>query len=60
MKPENFCYWLQGYVEICGDMDAPTESEWKIMIEHLRIVDKLKDIESPNVLSSLLSERPYC
>lgn len=36
MTPEQFAYWLQGYVEISGKQ--PTESEWQVIKDHLQTV----------------------
>lgn len=34
MNPEQFAYWLQGYVELNGGK-MPTEAQWKSIKEHL-------------------------
>lgn len=36
MTPEQFAYWLQGYVEIRGS--APTSGEWDVIKDHLATV----------------------
>jgi hypothetical protein len=36
MTPEQFCYWLQGYVEITGQ--EPTIEQWQIIKDHLQTV----------------------
>ncbi len=36
MTAEQFSYWLQGFVELGGDM--PTEAQWKSIREHLATV----------------------
>lgn len=36
MDQTNFCYWLQGYSELCGD--APNKEQWDIIKEHLQLV----------------------
>lgn len=36
MNTEQFAYWLQGYSEISGGR-MPTESEWQIIQDHLKI-----------------------
>lgn len=38
MTPENFCYWLQGFNELNGQV--PTEDQWKSITEHLELVFK--------------------
>lgn len=38
MTPEQFAYWLQGFVEIHGS--APTTHEWTIIKDHLATVFK--------------------
>ncbi len=36
MEFKDFCYWLQGYVEISGATDdAPSDDEWKVITTHL-------------------------
>ena len=35
MKPENFLYWLNGFVEMGGE--RPTEEQWKMLKEHLAL-----------------------
>lgn len=37
MNTEQFAYWLQGYSEITGGR-MPTESEWHIIQDHLKLV----------------------
>ncbi len=36
MKTRDFCYWMQGFVEIHGA--APTEAQWTIIKNHLNMV----------------------
>lgn len=36
MTPEQFTYWLQGFVELHGEM--PSEAQWKSIKEHLQTV----------------------
>lgn len=57
MTDREFCFWLQGFVELNGDL--PTKEQWKSIKEHLQLVftkvtskvetresfiDKIKDI----------------
>lgn len=37
MKPEQFCYWMQGFAELSGDT-PPTPEQWKSIREHLALV----------------------
>jgi hypothetical protein len=39
MTPEQFAYWLQGFVEL-GNSAAPTPEQWKSIREHLDTVFK--------------------
>ncbi|WP_250538792.1 MULTISPECIES: hypothetical protein [unclassified Caballeronia] len=39
MTPEQFSYWLQGFVEL-GNGAAPTPEQWKSIREHLDTVFK--------------------
>jgi hypothetical protein len=34
--PEKFVYWLQGYVELHGEV--PSKRQWDIIKEHLQLV----------------------
>lgn len=36
MTPEQFAYWLQGFVELGGE--RPTEAQWDSIKEHLQTV----------------------
>lgn len=38
MTPEQFAYWLQGFVEIRGSV--PTSAEWDVIKDHLATVFK--------------------
>jgi hypothetical protein len=40
MTPEQFTYWLQGFVEISGqkEMKSPTDVQWEIIQSHLKTV----------------------
>ncbi len=33
-----FKYWLQGYVEICGDL--PSKEQWEMIREHAELAEK--------------------
>lgn len=37
MTPENFVYWLQGFVEMNGQTN-PTPEQWASICEHLKTV----------------------
>jgi hypothetical protein len=37
MTPEQFCYWMQGFVEITSG-EMPTPGQWKSIGEHLQQV----------------------
>lgn len=39
MSPEQFAYWLQGFVELT-DGKAPSEAQWKSIKEHLSTMFK--------------------
>lgn len=36
MTPEQFAYWLQGFVELHGEL--PNEEQWESIKEHLQTV----------------------
>lgn len=38
MTSRDFCFWLQGGIELLGDV--PTEAQWKIIKNHLNLVFK--------------------
>lgn len=38
MTPEQFCYWMNGYVDLNGD--TPNEDQWAVIVEHLQTVFK--------------------
>ena len=44
MDATNFCYWLQGYSEICGK--APNQDEWQVILDHLKIAGNPEPISS--------------
>lgn len=37
MTPQDFVYWLNGHVELGGDKTVPTEAQWKMICEHLKL-----------------------
>lgn len=39
MTPENFCYWLQGFIEI-GNPENITAAEIQVIKDHLQLVFK--------------------
>ncbi len=62
MTPEQFCYWMQGFVEMNQENDTITEKQWLIIKDHLKTVftkvtpdrNISKKLESP--LDDQLSE----
>lgn len=38
MTPEQFTYWLQGYVEIGGHVDGLNADQWRVVRDHLKTV----------------------
>lgn len=46
MKPENFCYWLNGYVDLVSDV--PSQAQWECIKNHLSLVfdKKVDSVES--------------
>ncbi len=48
MTPENFVYWLQGYVEIAGQV--PSIPQWEIIKDHLaHVFNKVTPDRQPRV-----------
>ena len=45
MSDEQFCYWLQGFVELTGGKE-PTLDQWKVIKEHLQLVFKKVTVET--------------
>lgn len=42
MTPLNFCYWLQGYIEIAGE--PPSPAQFEVIKEHLALVFKKETV----------------
>ncbi len=59
MTPENFCYWLQGLLEI-GDPSTLDAHQVEIIKEHLNLVFKkeTKTINKSTLSQWLLSDAP--
>jgi hypothetical protein len=38
MTPEQFAYWMQGFVEIQNSNEPPTKEQWQIIKDHLQLV----------------------
>ena len=55
MSPEQFCYWLQGFVELSAN--APTEEQWQSVREHLQTV--FKKVTPPAPIDIPRSDRPF-
>lgn len=55
MSPNDFCLWLQGYVELHGGL--PNEQQWESIKDHLQLV---MDKKSPvrNVLAEQFKINP--
>lgn len=55
MTPENFCYWLQGFVEL--QKEQPTPEQWDAIKDHLSTVfNKVTPPAYPSFYPSPLSE----
>lgn len=48
MTPENFCYWLQGHVELGGE--APSKEQWALIKAHLQLV--FNNVTKPSIAVS--------
>lgn len=61
MTPNDFVYWLQGYVELNGDV--PTDLQWVVIKDHLQLVMDKKtpvrtvEVESPFKLTPINPEQ---
>lgn len=51
MNETMFCYWLQGYSELCGE--TPSPEQWKMIQDHLRLVFKNVTKQNPAGLLQL-------
>ncbi len=72
MTPEQFAYWLQGFVELHGA--PPTQEQWDSISDHLRLVftkvtpalnrpgPPITPFRDPvqRPLFDLVDNRPYC
>lgn len=36
MNEKDFCYWLNGYIELNGELPSP--QQWEMIKEHLKLV----------------------
>ncbi len=59
MTPENFCYWLQGLLEV-GDPSTLDAQQVLIIKDHLNLVFKKETttIKNPTISDWLLSDAP--
>lgn len=50
MTPEQFCYWMQGFVELSGGF-PPTAEQWHSISEHLQTVfnKKTPPVSAPTI-----------
>lgn len=61
MDSTQFCYWLQGYVELGGK--PPTKEQWEVVKEHLGLVFNKVTTKTVSVPSQLGFGNPpgiYC
>lgn len=55
MSPENFVYWLNGYVELNGSI--PNEQQWESIKDHLQLVmDKKSPVRNVFLETNSLEE----
>lgn len=40
MQPQDFCYWLQGFVELTEGQTNLSETQWECIKQHLQLVFK--------------------
>jgi len=38
MTPENFCYWLQGFIELQEDQPFLSKAQTAVVCDHLKLV----------------------
>lgn len=58
MRPENFVYWLQGYVELSGE-HPPTEQQWQQIKDHLKLVFDKKTPDYSNLKINLTESSDF-
>lgn len=55
MSPNEFCLWLQGYVELGGSI--PNEQQWESIKDHLQLVmDKKSPVRNVFLETNSLKE----
>jgi hypothetical protein len=55
MTPENFCYWLQGYIEI-SETKTLTSEQLQVVWEHLNLVfNKVTSMSIPQIQNLVAS-----
>ena len=59
MTPEQFCYWLQGFIEIAGDdLKKLDEKRIQIIKDHLDLVfNKVTPDRSPKTKKKVITEK---
>jgi hypothetical protein len=50
MTQDQFCFWLQGLFELCPDLKCLTETQVKMIRDHLSYVFNGKDISTTSVV----------
>lgn len=58
MTPENFIYWLQGFVEIGGG--KPTDRQWEIIKDHINLVLNKITQETSQEFDKQKKDQRYC
>ena len=53
MTPEQFAYWMQGYVELMKGK-RPTAEQWKMIADHLKTVFKKETPDYSKLTSAAL------
>lgn len=58
MTPEQFVYWLQGFVEINNTSKSPSADQWKVIEDHLKTVFHKVTPTYTNILDSESDKGP--
>lgn len=61
MTPEEFCRWLQGFVELHGaevGNHPPTEKQWRLIREHLQLLYKKETSNLEDVAKAMARSTP--
>ena len=56
MQPQDFCYWLKGFIELTDGQTRPSETQWECIRQHLDLVFD-KQTPTPDQIVEILKQR---